>query len=117
MPNISEELDWQIYFKQEGAEEATPFYWVGTDGMIDRDRPVTFRTAYETLKNIFEPIKEADKELNNTKSEFKQGHRKKMFSDAEVEKIKDLHTKGMSKNKIAKMYGCSEKTIRNYLKS
>ena len=39
-----------------------------------------------------------------------------MFNTEEVKKIKDLYAIGLSKNKIAKMYGCSEKTIRNYLK-
>ena len=39
-----------------------------------------------------------------------------MFNEEQVEKIKQLYADGMSKNQIAKMYRCSEKTIRNYLK-
>lgn len=50
------------------------------------------------------------------KSEFKQGHRKRMFNDEDVEEIKKLYATGISKNQIAKIKGCSEKTIRNYLK-
>lgn len=115
MPKIEEELDWHIYFKREGGEEASPFYWIGADGEIDNNRPLTFRTAYEELKRIFDPTIE-DKKANKVKSEFKQGHRKKMFNDAEIKDIKELYDKGMSKNKIAKLKGCSEKTIRNYLK-
>lgn len=115
MPKIEEELDWHIYFKQDGATEATPFYWLDADGEIDNSRPLTFRTSYEELKRIFEPVI-TDKKEKTIKSEFKQGHRKKMFNDAEIENIKKLYDKGMSKNKIAKLKGCSEKTIRNYLK-
>lgn len=47
---------------------------------------------------------------------FKRGHRKKMFSSIEVQNIKDLKLKGFSNCKIAEIYHCSEKTIRNYLK-
>lgn len=115
MPKIEEELDWHIYFKEDGEEKPIPFYWIGVDGEINNNRPLTFRTAYQELKRIFEPDI-TDKKEKTTKSEFKQGHRKRMFSDGDVEEIKKLHSKGISKNKIAKMYGCSEKTIRNYLK-
>ena len=115
MPKIEDELDWHIYFKQEGFTEARPFYWIGEDGIIDENRPLTLRTAYEELKRIFEPTI-SDKKDIKIKSEFKQGHRKRMFNEEQVEKIKQLYADGMSKNQIAKMYRCSEKTIRNYLK-
>lgn len=71
---------------------------------------------FKNKKRIFEPVEETEKKEIKTKSEFKQGHRKRMFNDEDVEKIKELHSTGLSKNKIAKMYKCSEKTIRNYLK-
>lgn len=56
---------------------------------------------------------------NLKKSKFKknQGHRKKMFSDAEVIEIKKMYNSGVSKRQIAVYFGCSEKTIRNYLKN
>lgn len=115
MPKIEDELDWQIYFKKEGDTEPTPFYWVDANNNADIDRPLTFRTAYEQLKKILEPTP-SEQEQIKTKFEFKQGHRKRMFNDSQIEELKELYSKGVSKNKIAKMFGSSEKTIRNYLK-
>lgn len=51
--------------------------------------------------------------------EFKpiQGVKPKMFNEEEQEQIKKLfYIDKMSKNKIAKIMKCNEKTIRNYLK-
>ena len=115
MPKIEEELDWHIYFKQEGFTEVRPFYWIGEDGLVDENRSLTLRTVYEELKKILEP-RISEKKESKIKSEFKQGHRKRMFNDAEVKEIKKLYTNGISKNQITKIKGCSEKTIRNYLK-
>ena len=113
MPKVEEELDWQIYFERDG--EVKPFYWLDENSKIDLNSPLTLRTAYEELKKIFESTISDKKEIK-IKSEFKQGHRKRMFNKEQVEQIKQLYADGMSKNQIAKMYRCSEKTIRNYLK-
>ena len=46
-----------------------------------------------------------------------QGHRHKMFSATEVIEIQKMYNSGVSKRQIAVHFGCSEKTIRNYLKN
>lgn len=68
-----------------------------------------------TLNNNFN----SDKVKNQTKSEPKEmnGRRKKMFNNEQVEQIKNMFKNGMSKSQIARNFKCSEKTIRNYLKS
>lgn len=48
--------------------------------------------------------------------EKRKGHRKKMFTEIQILEIKKLYSEGVSKNKIAKIFHCNEKTIRNYLK-
>jgi DNA-binding NarL/FixJ family response regulator len=115
MPKIKEMLDWQIHFNQDGGDKVFPFYWTDEKGEIYKDRPLTLRTVYQELKRVLEPSI-PDKEEVIIKSEFKQGHRKKMFNEEQVEEIKQLYADGISKSQIAKMYKCSEKTIRNYLK-
>ncbi|MDU6274084.1 MAG: helix-turn-helix domain-containing protein [Peptostreptococcaceae bacterium] len=115
MPKIKEMLDWQIHFNQDGGDKVLPFYWADEKGEIYNDRPLTLRTVYQELKRVLEPSI-PDKEEVIIKSEFKQGHRKRMFNDEDVEEIKKLYATGISKNQIAKIKGCSEKTIRNYLK-
>ena len=47
---------------------------------------------------------------------FIRGRRPKMFTTEQIEKIKQLKKQGKSNVQIAKIYHCSEKTIRNYLK-
>lgn len=61
----------------------------------------------------------SDKAENSTKSEVKEmnGRRKKMFNKSQVEQIKIMFKNGASKSQIARAFKCSEKTIRNYLKS
>lgn len=44
------------------------------------------------------------------------GVRPKMFNENDVKQMKELKEKGLSHYKIAAQFGCSEKTIRNYLK-
>lgn len=60
---------------------------------------------------------DAEKAEIKTKSakSFVQGHRHKMFSNKDIENIKNLKKQGISNRKIAKIYHCDEKTIRNYL--
>lgn len=175
MPRVADELDWQIYFKKDNDENATPFYWLDDNSKIIKDRPLTFRSAYPQLKAIFESDKvsiktkaetiknkadeaeisllkiERDKleakqkalleenerlkgeieelkkqiEISTTKakaktkakSEFKQGHRKKMFTQEQIEEMVKLKEQGLSNVKIGKIYHCDESTIRRYLKT
>lgn len=112
MPKVSEQLDWQIYFKKDndGTDKDVPtqFNWT------ESGEPLTFRSAYPILKVILEDI--SDNVEIKTKSEFIQGHRKKIFTNQQLEEIKQMYKDGISKNQIAKKFKCSEKTIRNYLK-
>ncbi len=116
MKEVEEIIKGHVYIKYEDIEIPIPYYWTNEKGEVDYNRPLTLENVYEWLKYIIEHKKISDKQINETKSEFKKGHRKKMFNDEKVEEIKALYANGLSKNKIAKMYGCSEKTIRNYLK-
>ena len=67
-----------------------------------------------------ESPKQSDNIVNPTKSannNFKRGHRKKMFTDAQRRKIYAEHTiDGMSKCALARKYHCHERTIRNIIK-
>lgn len=60
----------------------------------------------------------AEKVRNDAKSAkpFIQGHRHKIFSAERIGEIKRLKMQGLSNRRIAKIFGCDEKTIRNYLK-
>ena len=61
--------------------------------------------------------KNADFVDNKIKSAFfKQGTRKKLFDEIDIDNILQMSRNGLSKRKIAKIYHCDEKTIRNYLK-
>lgn len=112
MPTIKDELDWHIYFKKnnDGTDRSNPveFNWT------ESGEPLTFRSAYPILKGILECS--SDNVEIATKSEFSQGHRKKIFNNQQIEEIKQMYQNGISKNQIAKKFNCSEKTIRNYLK-
>ena len=111
MPNVTDELDWQIYFAKNNdctdRKDAVPFSWT------DSKEPLTFRNAYPYLKSIFE----SEKPKKKAKTEFKQGHRKKMFTQEQAEKMVKLKEQGLSNVKIGEAFHCSERTVRNYLKS
>lgn len=78
---------------------------------------VTLRNVYPTLKTILEE-ENAENVDNKIKSaKFVQGHRHKIFDNEQIDKIKILKCKKMSNRQIASIMKCSEKTIRNYLKS
>ena len=64
------------------------------------------------VRNILKNLKKS-----KLKKSQGQGHRHKMFSDLEVNEIKNMYNSGISKRQIAVHFGCSEKTIRNYLKN
>lgn len=173
MPRVADELDWQIYFKKDNDENATPFYWLDDNSKIIKDRPLTFRSAYPQLKAIFESdkvsietkaetiknkadeaeisllkierdkleakqkalleenerlkceIEELKKQIKipttkaktKAKSEFKQGHRHKKFTNEQAEEIVKMKEQGISNVKIGEAFHCSERTVRNYLKS
>lgn len=68
-------------------------------------------------KGFLEEDKSADFVIFEPKSAPTRGHRKKVFSGLEVDKLKRMKRDGMSNRSIAKEMNVSEKTIRNYLKS
>lgn len=47
---------------------------------------------------------------------FKRGVKKKLFDEIDIDNILEMSKSGLSNRKIAKIYHCDEKTIRNYLK-
>lgn len=47
---------------------------------------------------------------------FKRGTRKKLLNETDIDNVLQMSRNGLSKRKIAKIYHCDEKTIRNYLK-
>nr|CRY97629.1 hypothetical protein [uncultured prokaryote] len=114
MVEIKDQLDWQIYFKKSGdfpfddLPKAVAYEWVKTK------KPVTYRSAYPLLKEFFE---HSENVVKTTKSEFKRGHRKQLFTEEQKQKIAYLYThNNISKSELARIYKCSEKTIRNVLK-
>lgn len=48
---------------------------------------------------------------------FVRGRKPKIFTTEQIKEIKQLKKQGKSNVQIAKIYHCSEKTIRNYLKN
>lgn len=59
--------------------------------------------------------KDSDNVEHTTKSEYIPGRRKPIFDRAQYQKMENMVHDGISKNSIAKAFGVSEKTIRNYL--
>ncbi len=115
MATIKDVLDWQIYFKKS---ENFPFndlpepmdYYI----LTEPKKPLTFHSAYPFLKEIFE---RSENVVKTTKSEFKRGHRKQLFIEEKKQEIAYLYThNNISKSELARIYKCSEKTIRNILK-
>ena len=61
--------------------------------------------------------KNSDNVEKSTKSEFKRGHRKQMFTEEQKKEIAYLYANNnMSKSELGRKFKCSEKTIRNILK-
>lgn len=84
--------------------------------MGDTDEPYYI---YKFIEE-YSKLKSAENVVNSTKSAFKpfiRGHRKKLFTEKEIEKMKNLKSQGTSNRRIAKIFSCDEKTIRNYLHS
>lgn len=59
----------------------------------------------------------ADLAGKSTNSAPFHGTKPKIFKPEEVEQIKKMHQSGKSNREISRCWGCSEKTIRNYLKA
>ena len=111
--NVKDILDWQICFAKDddGKDIKVPRAFTWTESK----KPLTFRSAYPQLKELFETSENA---VKPTKSEFVQGHRKPMFSDEVKKEIIYKHTYfNTSKSELARQYKCSEKTIRNIIKN
>lgn len=116
------------------SEEEIKFRWlrllyeIQNNGSKSNGRIKCFASNIEKRKvikvgNLYYLSDISDLEEDTTKSDKKQkakifvrGRRPKMFTEEQIEKIKQLKKQGKSNVQIAKTYHCSEKTIRNYLK-
>ena len=116
------------------SEEEIKFRWlrllyeIQNNGSKSNGRIKWFASNIEKRKvikvgNLYYLSDVSDLEENTTKSDkkrkskmFIRGRRPKMFTTEQIEKIKQLKKQGKSNVQIAKIYHCSEKTIRNYLK-
>ena len=107
---INSGIKFKLNIQVIAGNQFKPFY--------DEKNDIYYINESDFLSNfkIFKKIFSADNGYNKTKSEFKQGHRKKMFTQKQVKQIKQMKNKGISNKKIAKYFQCSEKSIRNYLK-
>ena len=77
--------------------------------------------VFQFLEDFLKPnVKKSDFVENKPKSDiekFKRGHRKKMFTEKQVEEIKYKYSHcNATKTQLAKEYHCSPKTIYNVLK-
>lgn len=117
MPNVEEELDWQICFAKDNdckdIEKAVAFSWTSDK------TPVTFRSAYPQLKKILEPLaQEEEKKLRLERLNSEESKRKKLaFKGEKLENLKQDRKNGMSIRKLADKYNCSTRTIQKYLKA
>lgn len=101
--NVNDLLDEPVYFQRTDKK----FVYM----QISLDSNETF-----TLRHLLE---NAEKGKNKTKSaplQIVSGHRKSMFTDTQKSEIKNRYSQGdISKRQLAKLYRCSEKTIRNII--
>ena len=93
---------------------------------IERDKLEAKQKALleenERLKCEIEELKKqikisTTKAKTKAKSEFKQGHRHKKFTNEQAEEIVKMKEQGISNVKIGEAFHCSERTVRNYLKT
>jgi len=57
-----------------------------------------------------------DVSLNEPNKPFNGGHRKRILDEMQVDKVKNMVADGISKAEIARMFKCSESTIRLEIK-
>ena len=116
-------LDLQIYFKKDGNEYATPFYWLDENEQIIEDKPLTVRNIYPELKTIFEveengtiqKSKTVRKVENTTNRTFGHGIKPKKFGQEQIDKIIKLRADGLSYRKIGEKVDCAASTVKEYL--
>lgn len=69
------------------------------------------------LENQLKDLKNIDNRKAPQRKGAIIGKKPKMFNDDDIKEMARLKNKGFSNVKISKIFKCSEKTIRNYLKS
>lgn len=76
-------------------------------------------TIKDFIEYFYEEIEAKSAEIKRKSAPQKalqKKHKKKIFNDKDIKKIKELKKRGISNRQIAKIFKCDEKTIRNYLK-
>lgn len=68
------------------------------------------------LQNQLKDLKSTGNKKTPQRKGPRIGKKPKMFNDDDVKEMVRLKNKGFSNVKISKIFKCSEKTIRNYLK-
>lgn len=78
-----------------------------------------YDNATTEIVTYYSKQQQADKAKKENKSAPVRmiGGRKKIFTDSQIAEIEKCYSEGKSKRAIAKIFSCSEKTIRNYLKA
>lgn len=99
--------DKQVYFRRVGSSEY-PHRLIkrGT-----KNKPYLFRDLIALYND-----NKGDNVVNNAKSPFVRGHRKKIFTAEEEVEIKQEFKSGIPIKEIARRRKTTPKTIRNYLK-
>lgn len=70
--------------KHDDSNYIYAYYWPNELGEADYNNPLTLKNVYEWPKTIFEPTENTEKQVTPIKSEFKQGHRKRIFNDEDI---------------------------------
>lgn len=91
---ISEKRKNEIIYYKNGQ----PYKWVDSDKAVtlgDLERMIIKKYEKEKLKNLRKKI---------------------LFNNSQIKEIRELKKQGLSNIEISRKMGCSEGTIRNYLK-
>ena len=118
MATIDQILDFQIHFKYsmdtlKEVEEPVPIIFVSSK------KPLTLRAVFPLLKEELETSeKPISKPFSDDEEEKDKGGRPPLFTEKQKSEIAYKYTHyNTSKSSLAREYHCSEKTIRNVLKS
>lgn len=114
-------MDLKLTIRVIAGNRFSPFY--------DQHQNIYYVNEYELFEDkvlrMFFDSKNADFAGNSAKSAhvehveikgIERGKRKRKLSDVDIANVFKLLESGVSKRKIAKIYNCDEKTIRNVAK-
>lgn len=111
-------MDLKLTIRVIAGNRFSPFY--------DQHQNIYYVNEYELFEDkvlrMFFDSKNADFAENSAKSAhiktkgIERGKRKRKLSDVDIANVFKLLESGVSKRKIAKIYNCDEKTIRNVAK-